>query len=104
MVNGSQFPTIRGVTRVAMVRLACGAVLLGLVFWVWYCWAADYGYAAVSGTYVFGGDGQQSTLVLLENRVFEQELRLSGTVERVHGTWRRVGEGGVVLCPFGKGA
>jgi hypothetical protein len=97
MVNGSQFPTNRGVTRVAMVRLACGAVLLGLVFWVWYCWAADYGYAAVAGTYVFGDDGQQSTLILLDNRVFEQERRLSGTVERIHGTWRRVGEGGVVL-------
>ena len=67
------------------------------MLWAWYCWAADYGYSAVAGTYVFVDNGQQSVLVLLDNRVFRQELRRSGRVARAQGTWRRVGEGGVVF-------
>ena len=78
-------------------QLACGTILLALLCWLWYCWAADYGYSAVSGTYNFSGDGEQSTLVLRENRVFRQELNHSGTVDRAQVTWRRVGEGGVVF-------
>jgi hypothetical protein len=78
-----------------MIRLALGAVLLGLLFWGWYLWVADYGYAAISGTYVFRNDGQYSTLVLSKNRVFHQELSSSGNVQRAEGTWRREGEGGV---------
>lgn len=97
MVYEPQSPTNRRLTRVVMVRLACGAALFLLVFWVWYCWAADYGYGAVSGTYVFRNDGEHSTLVLLSSRVFHQELVRSGTVERVDGTWRRVGEAGIVF-------
>src|ERR1017187_6642589 len=93
MEKNSQSPTTRRATRAAVVRLACGAVLLGLLFWVWYCWAADYGYSAVSGTYTFHENGEHSTLVLLESRVFRQELSRSGVVERAEGTWRRFGEG-----------
>jgi len=80
-----------------MVQLACWAVLIVLLFWVWYVWAADYGYTALSGTYTFSRSGQQSTLVLFSSRVFHQELSHSGTVERAEGTWRRIGEGGVVF-------
>lgn len=97
MEENSQLATTRRVTRAAMVRLACSAVLLGLLFWVWYCWAADYGYSAVSGTYTFHDDREHSTLVLLESRVFQQELSHSGTVERAEGTWRRGGEAGVAF-------
>jgi len=95
MEENSQSPTTRWARRAAAVRLACWAFLLGLLFWVWYCWAADYGYSAVSGTYMFHENGERSTLVLSESRVFHQELSRSGTVERADGTWRRSGEGGV---------
>lgn len=95
MEKNSQSPTTRRTTRAAMVGLACSAIVLGLLFWVWYCWAADYGYAAVSGTYTFDRNGQRATLILLESRVFHQEVNHSGTVERADGTWRRSGEGGV---------
>lgn len=81
----------------AIIRLACGTVLPALLFWVWYCWAADYGYTAVSGTYGFQGDGERSTLVLLQNRAFQQERSHAGNVDRAEGTWQRAGEGGVVF-------
>jgi hypothetical protein len=97
MGNNSQFLRSRPQTRPAIVRLACGAILLGLLFWFWYRWAADYGYRAISGTYIFHDNGEQATLVLLESRVFRQELSHPGTVEQAEGTWRRVGEGGVVF-------
>jgi hypothetical protein len=97
MENNQQLLRSRQPTGTAIVGLACGAVLLGVLFWVWYVWAADYGYAAVSGTYTFDGNGEHSTLVLLESRVFQQELRHSGTIKRAEGTWRRTGEGGVVF-------
>src|SRR3954466_11303941 len=83
--------------RDAVARLSVGAVLLGLLFWAWYCWAADYGYGAVSGTYIFRIDDQWSTLVLSRDRAFRQEVSRSGTVQRAEGSWRRVGEGGVVF-------
>ena len=97
MKNISQSPARGPWATVAIVRVACSAVLLALLFWAWYTWAADYGYSAVSGTYVFSNNGQQSTLVLSANREFHQELTHSGTVQRSVGTWRRVGEGGVVF-------
>jgi hypothetical protein len=59
--------------------------------------AADYSYRAVSGTYMFHGDGESSTLVLRQDQTFEQDLNRNGKTVQVRGTWRRVGEGGVVL-------
>lgn len=81
----------------SIVQAVLVGILVAVAFWFWYCWAADYGYSAVSGTYTFDGDGERCTLVPLENRVFRQELRHAGTVERAQGRWRRIGEGGVVF-------
>ncbi len=92
-----QVPSGRRSRSATIGKLVCGLVLLALLYWLWYWWAADYGYGAVSGTYHFAKGGEQSTLVLSENRTFRQELNRSGTVERAEGAWRRVGEGGVVF-------
>jgi hypothetical protein len=66
-------------------------------FWIWYMVAADYSYSAVSGTYTFRLDGEESTLVLNKDQSFQQELMRQGKVEHAQGTWRRIGEGGVVF-------
>src|ERR1700733_14315567 len=79
------------------VRVAAGLLLLILVFWVWYCVAADYSYGAVSGTYTLSLNGEMSTLILNKDRSFQQELSRDGKVERTQGSWRRLGEGGVVF-------
>lgn len=77
---------------------AIGTVFfLALLGWVWYSITADYGYRAVSGTYSFQLQGETSTLVLKEDRSFQQELAYGGKVERASGKWRRIGEGGVVF-------
>jgi hypothetical protein len=80
-----------------ILRILLGVVLLASGFWCWYMMAADYGYRAVSGTYIFSGDGDSSTLVLRQDQSFQQELNRDGKVDRARGTWRRVGEGGVVF-------
>lgn len=64
---------------------------------IWYCVAADYSYGAVSGTYPLSLNGEVSTLILNKDRSFQQELSRDGKVERTQGSWRRLGEGGVVF-------
>jgi hypothetical protein len=84
-------------TKKILVRTALGILLSIILFWVWYRVAADYGYAAVSGTYVLHGGDETSTLILRPDHIFEQELSRSGKVERAQGSWRRIGEGGIVF-------
>lgn len=79
------------------VRMGCGVVLILAFLWWWYMAAADYSYRAVSGTYLFHSDEESSTLVLRRDQSFMQDLTRYGKVEHAQGTWRRVGEGGVVL-------
>ena len=79
------------------VRIS-GWVFLSLaVFWIWYMVAADYSYSAVAGTYIFQSNGEKSTLILKKDQSFQQELVRQSKVERTRGTWRRIGEGGVVF-------
>jgi hypothetical protein len=59
--------------------------------------AADYSYGAVAGKYSFRSDGEESTLILKKDQSFQQVLTRQGKVECVRGTWRRIGEGGVVF-------
>jgi hypothetical protein len=59
--------------------------------------AADYGYKAVSGTYVLRTNDETSTLVLKSDRTFQQDLLRSSEKTRAQGTWKRVGEGGVIF-------
>jgi hypothetical protein len=71
---------------------------LGLFLFVaWYVIAANYNYAAVSGMYVYRSDKETSTLILRSDQSFEQELVHDGKTQNAHGTWRRIGEGGVVF-------
>jgi hypothetical protein len=72
-------------------------LLLLVIGWVWYCIAANYDYSAVSGTYYYQGDGVTSTLVLKEDRSFQQELTQNGKIEHAHGSWRRIAEAGVAF-------
>jgi hypothetical protein len=88
----------RGAMRMAVVARTICAVLLPLcIFSIWYSVAADYGYGAVSGTYTFRQHGEESTLVLGKDRTFQQDLRRNGIVQHAEGTWRRLGEGGMVF-------
>lgn len=81
----------------AVFRIVCRVVIVLAILWCWYMIAADYGYRAVSGTYTFQNDGESSTLVLRQDQSFQQDLSHDGKVEHSQGTWRRVGEGGVVF-------
>ena len=79
------------------MRTGCGTVLILALFCYWYMVASDYGYRAVSGIYTYRGNGESSTLVLRQDQSFQQDLDRNGKVEHVQGTWRRIGEGRVVL-------
>ncbi len=68
-----------------------------VVLWIWYYVAADYGYKAMSGTYAFEAGQESSILILSRDQLFQQERRRAGQVQRIHGTWRRTGEAGVVF-------
>ena len=78
------------------IKVVAGTFLL-LIIWGWYSAAANYDYKAVSGIYSVRLNGEASTLFLKDNRSFQQELTREGRVEHAQGTWRRIGEGGVVF-------
>jgi hypothetical protein len=80
-----------------LVRILWGICFLLILFWVSYSVVADYSYGAVSGTYTLTLNGETSTLILNKDRSFQQELSRNGKVERTQGSWRRLGEGGVVF-------
>jgi len=79
------------------VRIIGWVILSLAAFWIWYMVAADYSYSAVAGTYIFQANGEKSTLVLMKDQSFQQELVRQDKVERTRGTWRRIGEDGVVF-------
>ena len=68
-----------------------------LIFWVWYSIAADYGYTVVYGTYSLDNGSEKSTLVLSSNRRFQEEVIRGEKSERAEGSWRRIGQGGIVF-------
>lgn len=72
-------------------------VLLAILSWGWYSVAANYSYGAVAGRYTFRLNGYESILVLNDDQTFQQELKGNGSVAHAQGSWRRVGEGGVVF-------
>jgi hypothetical protein len=79
---------------------AIGLGLLALVLFVgWFIVASDYGYGAVSGAYSYRRSGESSTLLLNRDKTFFQQRIRDGQVERAKGTWRRIGEGGIVFSP-----
>jgi len=67
------------------------------VFWFGYIWIADYGDGVASGTYEALADGQETTLVLRPDHTFHQTRVSSGVPVHGDGTWRRIGEGGLVF-------
>ena len=80
-----------------ILKITGAAVLVLLIFSVWYWFAADYSYSAVSGTYAFQSNGESSVLILRKDKVFLQARTSHGTIEHTQGTWRRIGEGGIVF-------
>jgi len=75
------------------------ALCLGVlaIFWFGYIWVADYGDGVASGTYEAIADGQRTTLVLSPDHTFHQTRVSSGVPMQGNGTWRRIGEGGLVF-------
>jgi hypothetical protein len=78
-----------------LLRIFGGIILAVVAFSIWYVFAADYSYSAVSGTYSFRSGGETSTLVLKKDKTFVQERKSHGRTEIAHGNWYRIGEGGV---------
>jgi hypothetical protein len=75
------------------------ALFVGVIaiFWFGYIWVADYGDGVASGTYEARSDGQRTTLVLRPDHTFHQTRVNSGVPQQADGTWRRIGEGGLVF-------
>lgn len=81
----------------ASVKLGLVGIAIMTLLGCWYMVATDYSYSGVSGTYFFKSDQETSTLVLRGDQSFTQDLSRNGKMEHAQGTWRRVGEGGVVF-------
>jgi len=80
-----------------IVRAIVSVFLLAGIGICWFVIASDYSDTATSGTYRLVHSGVRSTLVLRPDHSFRQEVSESGGIRRAEGTWRRVGEGGVVF-------
>lgn len=81
-----------------LVTKAAALILVVIaIFWFGYIWIADYGDGVASGTYEALANGQRTTLVLRPDHTFHQ-TRVSNDVQvQGDGTWRRIGEGGLVF-------
>lgn len=79
------------------IKVAGVCVSIVVLLVAWYCVAADYDYAFLAGTYTLEMSGVTSTLILKRDQSFEQRLTRNGKTESIHGTWRIIGEGGVVF-------
>lgn len=80
-----------------LIRAGVIVVVPIVILWVWYSVAANYSYSAVSGTYCLTLPRETSTLVLQQNQTFQQERILDGKSELTEGSWRRIGQSGVVF-------
>jgi hypothetical protein len=78
-----------------VIRVSIGFGILFFGFVIWYSVAADYSDNVTSGTYHLAQNGETSTLVLMPDHSFQQELSREGNTKYAKGTWRRVGEGGI---------
>jgi hypothetical protein len=63
----------------------------------WFVIASDYSDAAASGTYRLLHNGTRSTLVLLPDHSFRQEVSDYNGIQHAEGRWRRLGIGGVAF-------
>jgi hypothetical protein len=77
--------------------LATATLLLLASMWFWYVIASDYSYKALSGNYDLNLNGEDLRLALHEDGTFQQTLDDHGIRKSSTGTWRRIGEGGVVF-------
>lgn len=79
------------------VKTSAVMLVVVVVFWFGYAWLADYGDGVASGTYKALLNGHEVTLVLKSDHTFRQrEVGANGPVEG-WGTWRRIGEGGLIF-------
>jgi hypothetical protein len=80
-------------------KAKAGAWFLAIVSMLWfgYMWVADYGDGVTAGTYEALVDGQRSTLLLRRDHTFHQTRLGGGVSAETDGTWRRIGEGGLVF-------
>jgi hypothetical protein len=80
----------------SVITVASVLLFLGLLVG-WYVIASDYSYQAVVGIYTLKTKDANSTLILREDRTFEQTLDEHGIHKSSQGTWSRIGDGGVVF-------
>jgi len=64
---------------------------------IWFVIASGYDYSDLAGTYTTGGDRVSCSLILRPDATFHEELQDSIGAKSADGTWRRIGEGGVVF-------
>jgi len=80
------------------VGYAVGSLILGFAaFWIWYGIAANYDYDALARTYTYNKSNIAAVLVLKADQTFVEELTTNDQSKVAKGTWRRIGEGGVVF-------
>jgi hypothetical protein len=82
------------------VKAAVLILALFVLLWFGYGYVADYEDSVASGSYVSRTGGVTSTMILRIDHSFHQERTTGEEKEQADGTWRRIGEGGLV---FSKG-
>lgn len=71
------------------------AILLACLVWWWMSW--DFSDRFVAGRYIARSKGQRTILVLNADHSFNQEIRANTATVHANGSWRRIGEGGIVF-------
>jgi hypothetical protein len=79
------------------VRVLLVVLTIPILFCVWFNIASDYDPPRVAGTYTFHNANIATVLVLRADETFTQTLTINGQTKSAKGTWRRIGEGGVVF-------
>jgi hypothetical protein len=71
------------------------AILLACLVWWWMSW--DFSDQFVAGKYIAKSKGQRAILILNADHSFTQEIRADAATIHANGSWRRIGEGGIVF-------
>jgi hypothetical protein len=80
------------VIKTVFARMVLWILFAIVLFCAWWYVAFNYGYSALTGTYVFHRSGEVCTLYLRPDRTFVQELSRSGESQKSQGHWHRYGE------------
>ncbi len=88
---------MRLVIRCTAISLAVGGPFMFFLLWYW--GSDDVRPSDIPGTYILRNHDVASSLTLQSDQTFQEEIAANEQVRRAHGSWKLVGESGLIFSP-----